>query len=73
MLGTRFTRDNTAVLLTDHQVGLFTGRDHPIIAGLSFEVCASLPAISMRDNGFHPAVAVDGCGTFSHHKRVAVQ
>jgi nicotinamidase-related amidase len=143
----RFTRDNTAVLLIDHQVGLFTGvrdidvnelkhnvvglaraaqvldlpivavttardsmwgptipelkqvlreteildrstvnawdddrfvalveatkRDHLIIAGLSFEVCASLPAISARDNGFHPAVAVDACGTFSHHKREA--
>lgn len=143
----RFTRDNTAVLLIDHQVGLFTGvrdidvnelkhnvvglaraaqvldlpivavttardsmwgptipelkqvlreteildrstvnawdddrfvalveatkRDHLIIAGLSFEVCASLPAISARDNGFHPVVAVDACGTFSHHKREA--
>ena len=143
----RFTRDNTAVLLIDHQVGLFTGvrdinvnelkhnvvglasaaqilglpivavttardsmwgptipelqdvlreteimdrstvnawdddrfvaqveatkRDHLIIAGLSFEVCASLPAISARDSGFHPVVAVDACGTFSHHKREA--
>lgn len=143
----RFTRDNTAVLLIDHQVGLFTGvrdinvnelkhnvvglaraaqilglpivavttardsmwgptipelqevlreteimdrstvnawdddrfvaqveatkRDHLIIAGLSFEVCASLPAISARDKGFHPVVAVDACGTFSHHKREA--
>ena len=143
----RFTRDNTAVLLIDHQVGLFpgvrdinvnelkhnvvglaraaqiiglpiiavttardsmwgptipelkqvlgdadildrstvnawdderfvaqvsqTGRDHLIIAGLSFEVCASLPAICARDNGFHPVVAVDACGTFSHHKREA--
>ena len=144
---TRFTRDNTAVLLIDHQVGLFTGvrdidvnelkhnvvglaraaqvlglpvvpvttardsmwgptipelrealgdreildrstvnawdeprfvsqveatgRDHLIIAGLSFEVCASLPAISARENGFQPIVAVDACGTFSHHKREA--
>ena len=143
----RFTRDNTAVLLIDHQVGLFTGvrdinvnelkhnvvglaraaqilglpivavttardsmwgptipelkevlreteimdrstvnawdddrfvaqveatkRDHLIIAGLSFEVCASLPAISARDKGFHPVVAVDACGTFSYHKREA--
>ena len=48
-----------------------TGRDHLIIAGLSFEVCASLPAISARDNGFHPVVTVDACGTFSHHKREA--
>ncbi len=143
----RFTRDNTAVLLIDHQVGLFTGvrdidvnelkhnvvglaraaqilglpivavttardsmwgptipelrqvlrdteildrstvnacdderfvaqveqtgRDHLIIAGLSFEVCASLPAISAREKGFHPIVAVDACGTFSLHKRQA--
>jgi nicotinamidase-related amidase len=143
----RFTRDNTAVLLIDHQVGLFTGvrdidvnelkhnvvglaraaqildlpivavttardsmwgptipelknvlrqteildrstvnawdderfvdqvnatqRDHLIIAGLSFEVCASLPAISARDNGFHPVIALDACGTFSRHKREA--
>ncbi len=143
----RFTRENTAVLLVDHQVGLFTGvrdinvnelkhnvvglaraaqalelpivavttardsmwgptipelkavlgdgdildrstvnawdderfvaevnksgRDHLIIAGLSFEVCASLPAISAREHGFHPVVVVDACGTFSHHKREA--
>ncbi|OBF17456.1 addiction module antidote protein [Mycobacterium kubicae] len=143
----RFTRENTAVLLIDHQVGLFTGvrdidvnelrhnvvglaraaqilglpivavttardsmwgptipelkrtlgdveildratvnawddqrfvalveqtgRDHLIIAGLSFEVCASLPAISARQKGFHPVVVVDACGTFSRHKREA--
>jgi len=48
-----------------------TGRDHLVIAGLSFEVCASLPAISARDNGFHPVIAIDACGTFSHHKREA--
>ena len=48
-----------------------TGRDHLVIAGLSFEVCAALPAISARDNGFHPIIAIDACGTFSHHKREA--
>jgi nicotinamidase-related amidase len=144
---TRMTRDNTTVLLIDHQVGLFTGvrdisvgelkhnvvglakaakvlglpivpittardsmwgptipelkealggaeimdrstvnawdfepfvaavkateRDHLIIAGLSFEVCASLPAISAREEGFQPIVALDACGTFSHAKREA--
>jgi len=144
---TRMTRDNTAVLLIDHQVGLFTGvrdisvgelkhnvvglakaakvlglpivpittardsmwgptipelkealggaeimdrstvnawdfkpfveavkatkRDHLIIAGLSFEVCASLPAISAREEGFQPIVALDACGTFSNAKREA--
>jgi nicotinamidase-related amidase len=46
-------------------------RDHLILAGLSFEVCASLPAISARDNGFQPIIAIDACGTFSHHKREA--
>jgi nicotinamidase-related amidase len=144
---TRMTRDNTAVLLIDHQVGLFTGvrdinvgelkhnvvglakaaralklpivaittardsmwgptipelkealgdqeiidrstvnawdfppfveavkatgRDHLIIAGLSFEVCASLPAISCREEGFQPIVAIDACGTFSQYKHEA--
>jgi nicotinamidase-related amidase len=144
---TRMTRDNTAVLLIDHQVGLFTGvrdisvaelkhnvvglakaaqvlglpivaattardsmwgptipelqaalgdldihdrstvnawddeafvakvrqteRDHLILAGLSFEVCASLPAIAAQAGGYQPVVAVDACGTFSHHKREA--
>jgi nicotinamidase-related amidase len=144
---TRMTRDNTAVLLIDHQVGLFTGvrdidvgelkhnvvglakaaqvldlpivaattardsmwgptipelqavlggldiydrstvnawddagfvakvrqtgRDHLILAGLSFEVCASLPAIAARTDGYQPMVAVDACGTFSHDKREA--
>jgi nicotinamidase-related amidase len=48
-----------------------TGRDHLVIAGLSFEVCASLPAISSRANGFHPVVAIDACGTFTMHKRQA--
>jgi len=143
---TRRTRDNTAVLLIDHQVGLFTGvrdipiaelkhnvvglaraakvlglpivpvttardsmwgptipelkevlggdildrstvnawdepqfveavkatkRNHLIIAGLSFEVCASLPAIASKREGFEPIVAVDACGTFSSHKHEA--
>jgi nicotinamidase-related amidase len=143
---TRRTRENTAVLLIDHQVGLFTGvrdipvaelkhnvvglakaakvlglpivpvttardsmwgptipelkqvidgdildrttvnawddprfvqavkatnRKHLIIAGLSFEVCASLPAISAKAEGFEPIVAVDACGTFSSYKHEA--
>jgi nicotinamidase-related amidase len=48
-----------------------TGRDHLIIAGLSFEVCASLPAISARDEGLQPVVALDACGTFSAYKHEA--
>jgi nicotinamidase-related amidase len=48
-----------------------TGRDHLILAGLSFEVCASLPAISAREAGYQPVVAIDACGTFTHDKREA--
>src|SRR5208282_4813038 len=48
-----------------------TGRDHLILAGLSFEVCASLPAISAREAGYQPLVAIDACGTFTHDKREA--
>jgi len=48
-----------------------TGRDHLILAGLSFEVCASLPAIAAQADSYQPVVAVDACGTFSHHKREA--
>jgi nicotinamidase-related amidase len=48
-----------------------TGRDHLILAGLSFEVCASLPAIAAQANGYQPVVAIDACGTFSQHKREA--
>ena len=29
-----------------------TGRDHLILAGLSFEVCASLPAIAAQADGY---------------------
>lgn len=47
------------------------GRDHLIFAGVSFEVCASLPAISSLDEGFQPVVALDACGTFSDAKREA--
>ncbi|MEH3141660.1 MAG: isochorismatase family protein [Mycobacterium kyogaense] len=48
-----------------------TARDHLVIAGLSFEVCTSLPAISARDRGFQSVIALDACGTFSTHKREA--
>jgi len=48
-----------------------TGRDHLVLAGLSFEVCASLPAIAAQADGYQPVVALDACGTFSHHKREA--
>jgi hypothetical protein len=45
-----------------------TGRDHLVLAPLSFEVCASLPAIAAQADVCRPVVAVDVCGTFSHHK-----
>jgi len=48
-----------------------TGRDHLVLAGLSFEVCASLSAIAARADAYQPVVAVDACGTFSRHKREA--
>jgi nicotinamidase-related amidase len=48
-----------------------TRRDHLIIAGLSLEVCASLAAISSKEAGFQPIVAIDACGTFSDAKRQA--
>lgn len=48
-----------------------TGRDHLIFCGVSFEVCASLPAISCREEGYQPIVALDACGTFSLAKREA--
>jgi nicotinamidase-related amidase len=48
-----------------------TGRDNLILAGLSFEVCASLPAISAREAGYQPMIAIDACGTFSEDKREA--
>jgi nicotinamidase-related amidase len=48
-----------------------TGRDHLIIAGLSFEVCALLPAIAAKEAGYQPVIAIDACGTFTHDKREA--
>ncbi len=48
-----------------------TGCDHLTLDGLSFEVCASLPAIAAQAGGYQPVVAVDACGTFSRHKREA--
>jgi len=34
-------------------------------------VCASLPAISAREAGYQPQIAIDACGTFTHDKREA--
>ncbi|MGB8028708.1 MAG: isochorismatase family protein [Terracidiphilus sp.] len=48
-----------------------TKRNHLIIAGLSFEVCAAFPAISAKEAGYETIVALDACGTFSQDKRQA--
>jgi len=42
-----------------------TGRGHLILAGLSFDVCASLPAIAAQADGYQPVVAVDAYRGFS--------
>lgn len=48
-----------------------TGRQKLILAGVSLEVCAALPAISATAAGYDAFVAVDASGTFSHAKREA--
>ncbi|MFE1884913.1 isochorismatase family protein [Streptomyces diastatochromogenes] len=48
-----------------------TGRQKLILAGVSLEVCAALPAISATAAGYDAYVAVDASGTFSHAKREA--
>src|SRR5207302_9195646 len=46
-----------------------TGRSKLIIAGISLEVCAALPAITAVGKGLDAYVAVDASGTFSETKR----
>ncbi|WP_406385853.1 isochorismatase family protein [Streptomyces sp. NBC_01618] len=48
-----------------------TGRQKLILAGVSLEVCAALPAISATAAGYDAYVAVDASGTFSRAKREA--
>jgi nicotinamidase-related amidase len=47
------------------------GRSKLIIAGVSLEVCAALPAIAATAEGFDVYVAVDASGTFWETKRDA--
>jgi len=47
------------------------GRSKLIIAGVSLEVCAALPAIAATADGFDAYVAVDASGTFWETKRDA--
>ena len=48
-----------------------TGRKKLIFAGLSLEVCATLPAMTAVGKGLDAYVAVDASGTFSETKRQA--
>ena len=48
-----------------------SGRSKLIIAGVSLEVCAALPAIAATADGFDAYVAVDASGTFWETKRDA--
>lgn len=48
-----------------------TGRKQLVVAGISFEVCASLPAIAAKEEGYDPRVVLDASGTFYDAKRMA--
>lgn len=48
-----------------------TGRKQILIAGISLEVCASLPAISATQAGYDVRVLLDASGTFNENKRTA--
>lgn len=46
-----------------------TGRKQILIAGISLEVCAALPALSAKEDGYDPRVVLDASGTFNDAKR----
>lgn len=48
-----------------------TGRKQLLVAGVSLEVCASLPALSASAAGYDARVLLDASGTFSEAKRTA--
>lgn len=48
-----------------------TGRRQVLIAGISTETCAALPALSMRAEGYDSRVVLDASGTFSAAKHEA--
>ena len=48
-----------------------TGRKKLVFAGISLEVCATLPAIAAAAEGYDTYVALDASGTFSDAKREA--
>ncbi|BDU21479.1 isochorismatase family protein [Dyella sp. GSA-30] len=48
-----------------------TGRKQLLIAGTSLEVCATLPALSAKAEGYDTRVVLDASGTFNEAKRTA--
>jgi len=48
-----------------------TGRKQLLIAGLSLEVCATVPALSATAAGYDARVVLDASGTFNEAKRTA--
>ncbi|WP_238587271.1 isochorismatase family protein [Cupriavidus sp. IDO] len=48
-----------------------TGRKQVLIAGVSLEVCATFPALTLKAAGYDPRVVLDASGTFSDAKRTA--
>lgn len=48
-----------------------TGKKQLLVAGISLEVCASLPAISAKQDGYDARVVLDASGTFNEAKRTA--
>lgn len=48
-----------------------TGRKQLLVAGISLEVCASMPAISAKEAGYDARVILDASGTFNEAKRTA--
>ncbi|WP_246327117.1 isochorismatase family protein [Burkholderia guangdongensis] len=46
-----------------------TGRKQILIAGVSLEVCATFPALTLKALGYDPRVVLDASGTFSNDKR----
>jgi nicotinamidase-related amidase len=48
-----------------------TGRHQLLVAGISLEICAALPAIAAKQAGYDTRVMLDASGTFNDAKRTA--
>ncbi|KAI1945678.1 oligosaccharyl transferase subunit ost3/OST6 [Ophidiomyces ophidiicola] len=48
-----------------------TGKKQVVISGVLTEVCATFPALSLREQGYEVFVVTDCSGTFSEHTREA--